>query len=205
MNFWRWFGVRWRQKICGFCNFRFVTDGLIASVKKRLCAHSLLSSRNAIGFFLLRHFGHLYHSSIKTHRNTIFISLYFWPNWLNFFGHLKKILVYDRKKPRMQLQGSRGLWDQRKLCFVRRIFVRACSAPVCGGVSTDLQLQPLLQLSEPESSSKIEAETRRDLDCVTAPNRHIALVAVVERRELEQREASFSFSVTLVYAIQMEK
>jgi len=85
------------------------------------------------------------------------------------------------------------------------LFAGSSCAPVCGGVSTDLQLQPLLQLSEPESSSKIEAETRRDLDCVTAPNRHIALVAVVERRELEQREASFSFSVTPVYAIQMEK
>jgi len=53
-------------------------------------------------FWLLRCFGHLSHSYVKTcHSSAHYISLYlqtFWLKWLNFFGNFKNISVYDWKK-----------------------------------------------------------------------------------------------------------
>jgi len=65
-------------------------------------------------FFSLKHFVHFFlrhfdHWDIPVICLTVvlklvlkvFISLYFqtfWPKWLNFFGHFKKISVYDRKQ-----------------------------------------------------------------------------------------------------------
>jgi len=54
--------------------------------------------------FLLRHFGHLSHSCVKTHHNSVF-SLYFqsfWPKWLNFSRSFKKRFGLDRKKTGLQ-------------------------------------------------------------------------------------------------------
>ena len=51
-------------------------------------------------FFSLKHFGHLSSHSCKL-AITVFIIVYFqtfWLKWLNTFGHLKNISVYDRKK-----------------------------------------------------------------------------------------------------------
>jgi len=51
-----------------------------------------MSLINDCFIYSLRHFGHLFHNSIKT-TLTLFTSLYFQTlrlNWLNFFSHLKK-------------------------------------------------------------------------------------------------------------------
>jgi len=48
--------------------------------------------------FLLRHLGHLPTTVLKL-TVIVFTNRYFlWPNWLNFFWPLKKILVYDCKR-----------------------------------------------------------------------------------------------------------
>jgi len=76
----------------------------------------LLKNTSLLGFFSLRHFGHLSHSCIKL-VITVFASLYFqtfWPKWLNFFAHFKNVLVCDRKKT-----ASAYIWNNgfRKLIF----------------------------------------------------------------------------------------
>ena len=82
-------------------------------------------------FFSLRHFGHLFHSCIKTHRNRVHCSLTYivrhsyW-NDLIFFGNFKKISVFDRKLTQVENSWNIMCWKAFNVYECVRALCNTC-------------------------------------------------------------------------------
>jgi len=113
------FSLAFQQKDWSCCHIVAITITW-EQIRKILCLCTLRSCffRWDISvIFLSRHFGHWDISVICLTvvfklAVAVFINLFFqifWPKWFNFFGHFKKISVYDRKK---QLRRIHSCWSQ---------------------------------------------------------------------------------------------